>query len=159
MMNYYARFLLFLGLLLLALAGCSGSSGTNTGNPGGPMNDAPGITGSVEAIVSGLCGKIKSCYSGAAEATCKTQIMGLANFTDAMNLNPPYSTLNEMHTAVTDGSFEFNSTSYSTCLSAISGMSCANSAVTAGYSTSAVNNYSGIYRLFQASSHCLTMKY
>lgn len=155
------RLLSVIVVLLFLICGCEPADSTNTGNtnrPGEPMSGTKDPA-SVTAIASALCSKIKACYSSANETTCQSQIMSLANFTDAMNLNPPYSTMTELKDAVTNGTFEFNSTSYSTCISAISALACTNQNVTNGYSIVSPNNYTGIYRLFQASSHCLTMKY
>jgi hypothetical protein len=150
-------------LFLLILSACSGD-GTNTGNP--TVDSGTGDNGHMpvsgresQILASALCNKIKSCFSSSSDTTCKSQIPALSNFTDEVLLNPPYSTLNDLETDVQSTAFTFNTTSLNSCLTSISNLSCGDSLVTSAYTSSSPTNFSTVYKLFRASSQCLSLKY
>ncbi|MBL7543182.1 MAG: hypothetical protein JNL11_05165 [Bdellovibrionaceae bacterium] len=154
---------LFCLVFLLILSACSGD-GTNTGNPtvdgSTPNSGQMPVTGNESQILANaLCNKIAACFTSSSEATCKAQVPTLANFTDEILLNPPYTTLNDLETDVQNKTFTFNSASLNTCLNSIANLSCGDSLVTSSYSTSSPSSFSNIYKLFRASSHCLSLKY
>lgn len=154
------KILLILSFLLM-LAGCNGY-GTNTGNPDtttSPNFGSTPVSGRESNILgNALCNKIKSCFPASSDSTCAVQVQSLANFTDEIGLNPPYPTLADLEVDVQDTTFTFNVTSLNSCLNSISSVSCADSTVTSSYSLSSPNNFSNVYKLFRASSQCLSMQ-
>ena len=150
-------------IFLSVLSACSGN-GTNTGNPtidnSSPNNGQMPVSGRESQILANaLCDKIKTCFPSSSDSTCKSQIISLANFTDEVLLNPPYATLADLEIDVQNTAFTFNTTSLNTCLTSITNLSCGDSLVTGSYSSSSPNNYAGVYKLFRASSQCLSLKY
>lgn len=151
--------LVFISVSLFLLIGCSGQ-GTNTGNP--DLAAIPNIGGNgetVQILQTALCAKYAACFSSSSTTVCTAQIPSLANFTDEIALNPPYATLEELEVAYLNQSFIFNKTSLDLCINAISTLSCSDPLITGSYSTSTPNDYSSIYKLFRASSQCLSLKY
>lgn len=149
-------------VFLLMLTACSGD-GTNTGNPTadatiptGGQTPADGYGSQI--LANALCNKIKSCFTSSSDTACKSQILTLANFTDEILLNPPYATLNDLETDVQNATFTFSTTSLSICLNSISNLSCGDSLVTNSYTSSSPSSFSNTYKLFRASSHCLSLK-
>jgi hypothetical protein len=154
---------LFCIVFLFLLSACSGD-GTNTGNPTAgnttPTNGDIPYTGRESFILSSaLCDKIKTCFTSSSDTACQSQIPTLANFTDEVLLNPPYITLNDLETDVQSTAFTFNTTSLNTCLTSISNLSCGDSLVTSAYTASTPTNFANVYKLFRASSQCLSLKY
>jgi hypothetical protein len=154
---------IFLILLLVFIIGCNSSQGTNTGNPTiettTPNFGTDGRNGVVK-INETICAKIQSCesLSSANYNTCLNQLPTAAGFTDEIDLNPPYADLSELRTASESGQFNFNETSLSLCLSAITNLSCSDTLLNSAYSPSQPNDYTKGYFLFRASTQCLSLK-
>jgi hypothetical protein len=154
---------IFAILLIFILAGCNGSQGTNTGNPtietSNPNFGTDGRNGVVK-INETICAKIQSCESlnTSSYNTCLNQLPTAAGFTDEIDLNPPYADLSELRTASENGQFNFNETSLSQCLTAITNLSCSDPLLTSAYSSSQPNIFTKGYFLFRASTQCLSLK-
>lgn len=133
--------------------------GTNTGNPfsGGSCSAVsdPASPGATRGLLEqAVCFKISSCF-GVNQVTCETQVLGAANMTTGLGLNPAqYPTLTSVYTAVSQGTLTSNPSKLDACDTAIGGLACTSAIVVSSFNSTNPSDFGNVYKLLQADGAC-----